>query len=67
MGAYCDSCDADGLPGYLDTVAWSDPAKPSREKLYGRYGFEVTHDSPGADGWTGISMTREPGGPPSGP
>ena len=67
MGAYCDSCDADGLPGYLDTVAWSDPAKPSQEKLYGRYGFEVTHESPGGDGWTGISMTREPGGPPGGP
>lgn len=62
MGAYCESCDTDGLPGYLDTVAWADPSKPSQQKLYERYGFVVAHESPGGDGWTGVSMTREPAG-----
>jgi ribosomal protein S18 acetylase RimI-like enzyme len=62
MAAYCDSCDEDGLPGYLETVAWADPAKPSQQKLYERYGFVVAHESPGGDGWTGLYMTREPGG-----
>jgi len=61
MAAYCESCDEDGLPGYLETVAWADPAKPSQQKLYERYGFVVTHESPGGEGWTGLSMTREPG------
>ena len=65
MRAYCDSCDGEGLPGYLETVAWADPAKPSQQKLYERYGFVVEHESPGGDGWTGLSMTRaaeEPSG-----
>ncbi len=65
MGAYRDSCDEDGLPGYLETVAWADPAKPSQQKLYERYGFVVAHESPGDEGWTGLSMTREPMGPSS--
>ena len=65
MSAYCDSCDTDGLPGYLETVAWDDPAKPSQQKLYERYGFIVEHESSAGDGWTGISMTRVPGGPSS--
>jgi len=67
MGAYCDSCDEDVLPGYLETVAWADPAKPSQQKLYERYGFVVVHESPGGEGWTGLTMTREPGGQPSTP
>ena len=29
MAAYCDSCDEDGLPGYLETIAWADATKPS--------------------------------------
>lgn len=62
MAAYCDSCDEDELPGYLETVAWTDPAKPSQQKLYERHGFVVAHESPGGDGWTSISMTREPRG-----
>ena len=48
MAAYCDSCDEDGLPGYLETVEWADPAKPSTRKLYERYGFVVERQSPGA-------------------
>ena len=62
MGAYCDSCDADGLPGYLETVAWADPAKPSQQRLYERYDFVVAHESPGGEGWTGLTMTRQPAG-----
>lgn len=62
MVAYCDSCDEDGVVGYLETVAWEDPTKPSQQKLYERYGFVVDHESPGGDGWTGISMTRRPQG-----
>lgn len=60
MGAYCDSCDADGLAGYLETVAWADPAKPSQQRLYERYGFAVEHESQGGEGWTGLTMVREP-------
>lgn len=65
MRAYCGSCDEDGLPGYLETVAWADPARPSQQKLYERFGFIVAHESPGGEGWTGLSMTREPKGPSS--
>mgnify|MGYP001815997717 CR=1 FL=1 len=61
MGAYCASCDEDDLPGYLETVAWADPSKPSQQRLYERYGFVLAHESPGGDGWTGLTMTREPG------
>lgn len=67
MAAYCDSCDEAGLPGYLETVAWADPARPSQQKLYERYGFVVAHESPGGDGWTSLSMTREPRGPSNTP
>lgn len=62
MRAYCDSCDEAGLPGYLETVAWADPTKPSQQRLYERHGFVVAHESPGGEGWTGLSMTREPAG-----
>lgn len=62
MAAYCDSCDEGGLSGYLETVGWADPTKPSQQKLYERYGFVVAHESPGGEGWKGLSMTREPGG-----
>ena len=58
MAAYCESCDEDGLPGYLETVAWDDPDKPSQRKLYERFGFVVEHESPGGEGWSGLSMTR---------
>ena len=58
MAAYCDACDEVGLPGYLETIAWADPTKPSQRKLYERYGFAVTHESPGGDGWSGLHMTR---------
>jgi GNAT superfamily N-acetyltransferase len=65
MAAYCDSCDEDGLPGYLETIAWADPTKPSQRKLYERYGFVVEHESPGGDGWTGLTMTRAAEAPSS--
>ena len=58
MAAYRDSCDEDGLPGYLETIAWADATKPSQRKLYERYGFVVEHESPGGEGWTGLTMTR---------
>ena len=64
MAAYCESCDDDGLPGYLETVAWTDPTKPSQQKLYERYGFVVEHESPGGEGWTGLTMTRTAKEPP---
>lgn len=58
MAAYCDSCDEDGLRGYLETIAWADPTRPSQRQLYERYGFEVEHESPGGHGWTGLTMIR---------
>lgn len=58
IAVYCDPCDEDGLPGYLETIAWADQTKPSQRKLYERYGFVVEHESPGGEGWTGLTMTR---------
>jgi GNAT superfamily N-acetyltransferase len=51
-------CDADGMTGYLETIRWSDPAKPSHERFYGSLGFEVTDVIPMTDAWEVLTMTR---------
>jgi hypothetical protein len=51
-------CDADGMTGYLETIRWSDPAKPSHERFYGSLGFEVTDVIPMTDAWAVLTMTR---------
>ena len=58
MAVYCARCDEAGLPGYLETIAWSDSSRPSQRRLYERFGFEVAHESPGSDEWSGLSMIR---------
>ena len=58
MAVYCARCDEAGLPGYLETIAWSDSSRPSQRRLYERFGFEVAHESPGSDDWSGLSMIR---------
>jgi GNAT superfamily N-acetyltransferase len=58
MAVYCARCDESGLPGYLETIAWSDRSRPSQQKLYERFGFEVAHESPGSDEWSGLTMAR---------
>jgi predicted N-acetyltransferase YhbS len=58
MAVYCARCDEAGLPGYLETIAWTDSSRPSQRRLYERFGFEVAHESPGGDEWSGLSMIR---------
>jgi len=58
MAVYCARCDEAGLPGYLETIAWTDSSRPSQRRLYERFGFEVAHESPGSDDWSGLTMIR---------
>jgi len=58
MAGYCARCDEAGLPGYLETIAWTDSSRPSQRRLYERFGFEVAHESPGSDDWSGLTMIR---------
>jgi GNAT superfamily N-acetyltransferase len=53
-------CDADGLSGYLETIRWADPSKPSLERFYGSLGFEVGDVVPMSDSWQVLTMTRPP-------
>jgi GNAT superfamily N-acetyltransferase len=58
MAVYCARCDEAGLPGYLETIAWSDSSRPSQRSLYERFGFEVAQEPPGSDDWSGLTMAR---------
>jgi hypothetical protein len=46
------------MTGYLETIRWSDPAKPSHERFYGSLGFEITDVIPMTDAWEVLTMTR---------
>ena len=58
MAVYCARCDEAGLPGYLETIAWTDSSRPSQRRLYERFGFEVAQEPHGSDDWTGLTMIR---------
>lgn len=53
-------CDQAGRVGYLETIRWDDPSRPSLERFYGSLGFEVTDVVPMADAWHVLTMTRQP-------
>jgi len=60
MEAFDEGCDAIGRPGYLETIRWADPAKPSHERFYGRLGYEVSAVIPMTEEWSVLTMTRQP-------
>ncbi|MEA2026752.1 MAG: GNAT family N-acetyltransferase [Chloroflexota bacterium] len=53
-------CDADRIGAYLETIRWSDAAKPSHERFYGRLGYTVADVIPMTDEWSVLTMTRPP-------
>jgi GNAT superfamily N-acetyltransferase len=64
MDAFHERCDRDGKTSYLETIRWSDPAKPSLERFYGRLGYVVADVVPMTEEWQALTMTRSlpPGG-----
>lgn len=59
---YCRRCDEAGIPGYLETVRYARPGRPSHERLYGRHGFHVEHVAALDPDWALLGMTRPVGG-----
>lgn len=55
---YVRRCDEVGLPGYLETVRFTRPGRPSHERLYGRFGFHVEHVAALDEEWSLLGMTR---------
>jgi len=64
MDAFHERCDRDGKTAYLETIRWSDPAKPSLERFYGRLGYVVADVVPMTEEWAALTMIRSvpPGG-----
>jgi len=55
---YGRRCDDEALDGYLESIRWSDPARPSHERFYRRHGFEIASEIPVSADWTGLTMLR---------
>jgi len=53
-------CDEDDMAGYLETIRWADPARPSLEGFYGRLGYEIADVLPMTDDWAVVTMLRPP-------
>jgi GNAT superfamily N-acetyltransferase len=62
LAEYGRRCDEAGLPGYLETVRYAEPGRPSHERLYGRHGFHVEHVAALDPEWSLLGMTRPVGG-----
>ena len=60
MDEFHRRCDADGALGYLETVRWSDPGKPSLERFYQGLGYQIRHVVPMQDDWQVLTMMRSP-------
>jgi ribosomal protein S18 acetylase RimI-like enzyme len=58
MSEYVRRCDEAGLDGYLETYRWADATRPSHERFYGRYGFEVAREIGSTEEGTGLTMRR---------
>ena len=58
MAAFHERCDRDGQSSYLETIRWSDPAKPSLERFYGRLGYAVAEVVPMTEEWEVLTMIR---------
>ena len=61
MEYFAESCDAASLEGYLETIRWSDPSRPSHEAFYGRRGFVVAAELEVSDDWRILTMKRPVG------
>jgi GNAT superfamily N-acetyltransferase len=61
LAEYTRRCDEAGLPGYLETVRYTEPGRPSHERLYGRHGFVVEHVAALDPEWSLLGMTRPVG------
>ena len=53
-------CDEDGIAGYLETIRWADPARPSLEDFYAGLGHEIADVLPMSDDWAVVTMLRPP-------
>jgi GNAT superfamily N-acetyltransferase len=62
LAEYTRRCDEAGLPGYLETVRYREPGRPSHERLYGRHGFRVEHVTALDPAWSILGMVRPVGG-----
>lgn len=62
LAEYARRCDEAGLPGYLETVRYTEPGRPSHERLYGRHGFHVEHVVALDPEWSLLGMMRPVGG-----
>jgi GNAT superfamily N-acetyltransferase len=60
MAEFVRGCDEAGLDGYLETVAYADPGRPSHQKLYEHFGFVVEKQLPMVEEWSMITMRRPP-------
>ncbi len=58
MEAFNERCDDEGKVAYLETIRWSDPAKPSHERFYGRLGYVVKEVVPMTEEWEVLTMAR---------
>ena len=63
MDEFHARCDVDGQVAYLETIRWSDRARPSHERFYRRLGYAITDVVPMTDEWEVLTMTRQPGRP----
>jgi GNAT superfamily N-acetyltransferase len=62
LAEYARRSDEAGLPGYLETVRYREPGRPSHERLYGRHGFVVEHVAALDPEWSLLGMKRPVGG-----
>jgi GNAT superfamily N-acetyltransferase len=61
IGHFSQSCDDASLEGYLETIRWSDPGRPSHATFYGRSGFVVADELAMTDVWHILTMKRPVG------
>jgi GNAT superfamily N-acetyltransferase len=61
MEVFHERCDVDRQPAYLETIRWSDPAKPSPERFYARLGYRVASVVPMTERWSVLTMRRPVG------
>ena len=58
MDAFHERRDRDGTAAYLETIRWTDPAKPSHERFYRGLGYAIAAVVPMTDEWEVLTMTR---------
>lgn len=58
MEEFIRRCDAEAMPAYLETIRWSESQKPSLERFYTSFGFEVSDVLPMTGDWQVLTMTR---------